>query len=157
MFCYKCGKEVSDESRFCTYCGVKLEYKTPASENVYAETNLEISDEEKRFVKEIAKYFIGLGLYIIGMVGCFDCYKKMISLEEIILSYFDSDNHYDLLLFGAFICTVTGLFLMLGNMVEAKLVFKGAPVLAVLACIFFGMFFIWAIVALVPYIDASVY
>ena len=26
MYCYKCGKEIPDSSRFCPYCGSKLEY-----------------------------------------------------------------------------------------------------------------------------------
>ena len=24
MFCSKCGKEIKDEDKFCTYCGQKL-------------------------------------------------------------------------------------------------------------------------------------
>ncbi len=29
MYCFQCGKEISDESKFCPYCGTKLEQEKP--------------------------------------------------------------------------------------------------------------------------------
>ena len=185
MFCYKCGKELYDESKFCAYCGAKMpiflteekvEAKEPLScfeeKGVSDSENIRLTEktEEKadmntvavqhengdasvtdfsiKYVKEIVNYFIGLVLYIIGVIGCFNNYKKMTSLEGILSSLFEGGDNYGLLLFASFICAVIGIFLMLGNMVEAKLVFGGATVVAVLACIFFGGFFIWVISSL---------
>ena len=31
MFCTKCGKENKDQSKFCEYCGAKLETPSPRS------------------------------------------------------------------------------------------------------------------------------
>lgn len=164
MFCYKCGKELHDESKFCAYCGErtpvgltkeKPQEKTPSTQFDASDTSRPINANS--FVKEIVNYFIGLGLYILGITGCFSNYKKMISFQGILSDLFDIGNDYGLLLIVAFICTIIGIFLMLGNMVEAKLVFDGASVVAILACILFGAFFIWVLTSLGIFIEAGIY
>lgn len=35
MFCSKCGKEINDSSKFCRFCGAKLDIQSPSSSDNY--------------------------------------------------------------------------------------------------------------------------
>ena len=96
MYCYKCGKTLHDESKFCAYCGEKTigpltkEKDDTKIPTIRSEGSFTPSpNAASSFTKESVNYFIGLVLYIIGVAGCFKNYKKMTSLEEMFFCYFD--------------------------------------------------------------------
>ena len=159
MYCKNCGKELSDGASFCVYCGEKtslgkLKADNDVKKNVEARAEY-ASDSQvasKGFAKEIAKYFFGLLMYLIGLCCCVVYYKAMLSFENMLLSYFDMDNEYWIAFGLSFLCVLVGIFMMLGNSVEAKTVFASAWVVSILSCIIFGAFFVWMIVYAVPYI-----
>lgn len=74
MFCNKCGILVEENSKFCTYCGNKVESTINSKENIQVENNINskvnenYSDIDKKYNDEIidpnTKVFSILGIVI---------------------------------------------------------------------------------------------
>ena len=46
MKCYECGAELSDDTRYCSYCGTKIQAKTTEEKSI-SENNHEVKVEYK--------------------------------------------------------------------------------------------------------------
>lgn len=69
MYCRKCGKEISNVSKFCPYCGYKIKsMKNPVSNNTDI-LNLRKVSMRKRRRKGILSVVVGGGCVIIGVVA----------------------------------------------------------------------------------------
>ncbi len=90
MFCIKCGKEISDESLFCNFCGSKVAQISDNAENntVLNETIKNISENEsvqkaKNMAADATKV-IGAGLTSAGeAVKNSNTYSKIMSNEQV--------------------------------------------------------------------------
>ena len=45
MYCKKCGKQISDDSKYCKYCGILVDETVPANNTDIATTTQELKSE----------------------------------------------------------------------------------------------------------------
>lgn len=100
MFCVRCGKKISDESKYCEYCGHKIEYLTTSQESG---SHSEIKDiTEKRSVilsnsaNQTSNTKHNLKVLLWSMVGVFSLIIMSMNYVSISvrLTYTTSDSSY---------------------------------------------------------------
>lgn len=56
MFCHKCGKQIEDESKFCSYCGAMVPDRIKGNEPENELESIDVKAEDKRQHKENPKF-----------------------------------------------------------------------------------------------------
>lgn len=78
MYCYKCGQQIPDNSRFCPYCGTKIEYSNMSSKDNNSldfhsrqetEVRLKESGREKHTFRNVVLILVIIG--VLGAIGYF--------------------------------------------------------------------------------------
>lgn len=85
MYCKECGKEIADNSKFCQFCGKKLEnVKSLNLNELIDKFKINISDKTKTFIS----YYV---VWVIINIICFIFYDKYSDASSWLFPFVSSD------------------------------------------------------------------
>lgn len=88
MYCKECGKEIADNSKFCQFCGKKLEnVKSLNLNELIDKFKINISDKTKTFIS----YYV---VWVIINIICLIFYEKSSSASNWLFPFVSSDLKY---------------------------------------------------------------
>ena len=77
MFCYKCGKEIDDQSTFCVHCGTKVKTTPPTSTPTQTSTTTEMPTEKKSGNGR------GIASMVLGIIGLFYALMAFLNMQSL--------------------------------------------------------------------------